>query len=113
MLIAENPVGEMVGWMCFKDFYGRPAYSGTAEISIYLDENFRGFGLGKKMLKHGETIFPQFQIRVLLAFIFKQNKPSITIFANAGFEVWGNLPDVAVLDGQPCSLLILGKNISA
>lgn len=35
---------EMAGWVSFQSFYGRPAYRATAEISIYLDEKYRGRG---------------------------------------------------------------------
>ena len=36
--VVENEVQKLIGWVSFQDFYGRPAYNGTAEISIYLDE---------------------------------------------------------------------------
>jgi L-amino acid N-acyltransferase YncA len=42
--IVENDESEIIGWVSFQDFYGRSAYDGTAEISIYLDEKFRGKG---------------------------------------------------------------------
>src|SRR5713226_5873273 len=34
------------GWLSFSSFYGRPAYSKTAEISVYVDEAHRKQGLG-------------------------------------------------------------------
>ncbi len=40
----------MIAWLSFSDFYGRPAYPRTAEVSIYLDESARGKGLGKQLL---------------------------------------------------------------
>ncbi len=39
------------GWMSFNSFYGRPAYDGTVEVSIYLEESARGKGLGKTCLQ--------------------------------------------------------------
>src|SRR4051812_31042130 len=41
--------GDIIGWVSFQSFYGRPAYKGTAEISIYLEESFRGIGLGEQV----------------------------------------------------------------
>ncbi|MFZ4768780.1 MAG: GNAT family N-acetyltransferase [Ferruginibacter sp.] len=29
---------QIIGWVSYNNFYGRPAYNGTAEISIYLQE---------------------------------------------------------------------------
>ncbi|WP_386089076.1 GNAT family N-acetyltransferase [Vogesella facilis] len=41
----------MPSWIRLSDFYGRPAYNGTAEVSIYRDENCRGRGLGHRLLQ--------------------------------------------------------------
>src|ERR1700761_7763139 len=46
---SEQP-GRVIAWLSFSDFYGRPAYLRTAEVSIYLDESARGKGLGKQLL---------------------------------------------------------------
>ena len=43
--------GKVIAWLSFSDFYGRPAYLRTAEVSIYLDESARGKGLGKQLLQ--------------------------------------------------------------
>ncbi|MFP5392615.1 MAG: N-acetyltransferase family protein, partial [Gammaproteobacteria bacterium] len=43
-----HPEGEpdtILGWMSYSNFYGRPAYSGTAELSIYIAESWRGKGI--------------------------------------------------------------------
>jgi phosphinothricin acetyltransferase len=48
LVIAD---GEYAGWMSFSSFYGRPAYDGTVEVSIYLEQHARGKGIGKKCLQ--------------------------------------------------------------
>ncbi len=50
--------------------------------------------------------------RTLLAFVFGHNAPSITLFENAGFSVWGLLPRVAELDGVERDLVILGRRVA-
>ena len=40
------------GWMSFNSFYGRPAYDGTVEVSIYLEESARGKGLFRPDRNH-------------------------------------------------------------
>lgn len=99
---------EIIGWISFKDFYGRPAYNGTAEISIYLAEAHRGKGYGKQMLSHSINQCKQLGIHTLLGFIFEQNIASLKLFQNLGFEEWGHLKDIAQLDEKFCSLKILG-----
>lgn len=104
---------KLVGWVSLTDFYGRPAYSGTAEISIYLDEHFRGNGIGKMILEYVMSQCPTLSIHTLLGFIFEQNTASLKLFTHAGFSEWGHLPDVALLDKNYCNLKILGKKIDS
>jgi L-amino acid N-acyltransferase YncA len=102
----------LVGWASLQSFYGRPAYDGTAEISIYLDQRERGKGLGKTVLSHCLQRVGDFGIENVLGFIFAHNVPSLNLFQSFGFEEWGHLPDVAVLDGSNYSLKILGKHVT-
>lgn len=101
----------MVGWVSFQDFYGRPAYQKTAEISIYIDEKYRGKGLGRLILEYAIEKSHELGIENLLAFIFSHNLPSLNLFEKFGFELWANLKNIAELDGEKRSLIILGKNI--
>lgn len=101
--------GNTLGWVSFRSFYGRPAYDGTAEVSIYLDEAYQGKGLGRYVLQYCIGHAPALGISTLLGFIFAHNIPSLKLFRHCGFEEWGELPDVAVLDGTKRSLKILGR----
>jgi phosphinothricin acetyltransferase len=108
-MVEEN--GICVGWVSFQSFYGRPAYNGTAEISIYLHENQRGKGQGKAILEYAMAQCPSLEIHTLLGFIFSHNLPSIRLFEKLGFKEWAHLPNIAVLDNVERSLSILGKRI--
>ncbi len=46
--VVEDGEKNIVGWVSFQSFYGRPAYDATAEISIYLADNRRGKGWVKR-----------------------------------------------------------------
>lgn len=105
--------GDICGWVSLQDFYGRPAYNATAEISIYVDENFRGKGLGKKIVTKVMEECPKLGIDTVLGFIFAHNTPSIRLFESFGFERWAHLPEVAILDDVKRDLVILGKKISS
>ncbi len=103
--------GMLIGWLSFQSFYGRPAYQATAEVSIYVAQERRGGGIGKYLLEKAITACPEYGIQRLLGFIFGHNEPSIQLFTRFGFQIWGNLPGVANLDGVERDLLILGKKI--
>lgn len=102
----------ILGWISYSNFYGRPAYSGTAEVSIYIDEAARGKGIGRYALQEAIDFAPQIKVHTLLGFIFGHNQPSLGLFSKFGFETWANLPKVANLDGIERDLIILGKRVA-
>jgi phosphinothricin acetyltransferase len=110
--IIENDRDEIIGWVSFQSFYGRPAYDATAEISIYLKSDERGKGIGKEVLQYCISKAPSLGIRTLLGFIFSHNEQSLKLFRHFGFEDWATLPNIAVLDDKEYSLSILGKRIA-
>ncbi|MDR5854520.1 GNAT family N-acetyltransferase [Caballeronia sp. LZ062] len=103
--------GSVIAWLSFSDFYGRPAYARTVEVSIYLDERARGKGLGKQLLREALDKAPSLKVDTVLGFVFGHNEPSMRLFASFGFEAWGTLPRVAVLDGVERDLVILGLRL--
>jgi phosphinothricin acetyltransferase len=103
--------GEVIAWLSYKSFYGRPAYNGAVEIAIYVDENTRGQKLGQQFLDFALSLAPKLNINNYLAFIFSHNIPSIKLFEKNGFTKWGELPDIAVMDNNLYSLTILGKKV--
>jgi L-amino acid N-acyltransferase YncA len=109
--IIESENNEAIGWVSFQSFYGRPAYDATAEISIYLDAEQRGKGLGKQVLAHCIEQASNLGIQTLLGYIFAHNEPSLKLFHQAGFAEWAHLPNIAVLDGIERSVKILGLRI--
>lgn len=110
-LFVAKQAERVLGWCSFKSFYGRPAYAGTCEIAIYIDEAARGQGLGKTLLRYAEGYANEIGVHTLLAFIFSHNLPSLALFKQFGFEQYGELPEVAIMDETAYSLTILGKKV--
>jgi len=103
--------GRIAGWLSFSSFYGRPAYSRTAELSIYVDEPYRKLALGSYLLAQAIDRAPSLHLDTLLGFIFGHNQPSLGLFEKFGFERWGELPRVALLDGVERDLVIVGRRV--
>lgn len=109
--VAEED-GRILGWLSYSNFYGRPAYAGTAELSIYIHESARRKGLGRYFLEHAIVHAPKLGVHTLLGFIFGHNEPSLRLFDRFGFERWALMPRVATLDGMERDLVILGKRVA-
>ncbi|HWQ38014.1 MAG TPA: GNAT family N-acetyltransferase [Burkholderiales bacterium] len=103
--------GHVAAWLSFSSFYGRPAYDRTAEISLYVHEAHRRQGRGTLLLCEAIAHAPSLGLHNLLGFIFAHNAPSLVLFAKFGFERWGLLPRVAVLDGIERDVVIAGRHV--
>lgn len=101
--------GGVVGWLSFSSFYGRPAYRHTAELSVYVRADARRAGIASYLLRAAIAQAPVLDIHVLLGFVFAHNAPSRALFRRHGFDDWGLLPRVAVLDGVERDLAIVGR----
>lgn len=103
--------GEIAAWMSFQSFYGRPAYRGTVEISIYVHEKYRGAGVGGVMIEKALAECPRLGVSNLVGFVFGHNEPSLKLLRKFGFQQWGLLPGVAEMDGVKRDLVIVGRAV--
>jgi L-amino acid N-acyltransferase YncA len=101
----------IVGWLSFQSFYGRPAYSATAEVSVYVATAFQRGGIGRALLAKAIAESASLGLKTLVAFIFRHNEPSLRLFRSFGFEQWALLPGIAELDRVERDLLILGRRV--
>ncbi len=103
--------GQVLGWLSFGKFYGRPAYGATAEVSIYVDPAEQRHGIARGLMQQAIARAPALGLTTLLGFIFAHNTGSVALCERFGFARWGHLPRVAVLDRVERDLLILGLRL--
>jgi phosphinothricin acetyltransferase len=115
--VARHPLwvskvdGQVGAWLSFGKFYGRPAYAATAEVSIYVDPTMQRRGLATRLMERALARAPALGLTTFLGFVFAHNARSVDLCRKFGFEQWGRLPRVAVLDGVERDVLILGLRI--
>jgi phosphinothricin acetyltransferase len=90
---------------------GRPALSQTAEISYFMDRDYRGKGTGGKLVAYMEAQCCKLGIKTLFAIIIDRNGASIQLIEKCGYEKWGYLPGVAIFDHIEVGHLYYGKRI--
>src|SRR5438093_6584100 len=105
--VAESE-GRVIAWLDFKRFLPRGAYCGTAEISVYVDKEFRRRGVGQRLLEQAIARAPSLGITALVGLIFGHNEPSLKLFQRLGFERWGFFRGVAQLDDVQRDRLVMG-----
>ena len=110
-VVRDAVSGCLMAWASLSDYYPRAAYNRTAEVSVYVDAQHRGAGLGKWLL--GEIIrrAPALGVHQLIAVVFAHNAPSLALFGGLGFAKWGRLPAVCELDGVLADVVVLGKTV--
>src|SRR5712691_6275192 len=82
--VAESE-GVIAGWISLQSFLTRCAYRGTAEVSVYVHENFRRQGVGRELLRHAIERGPTLQLSALVGCIFGHNEASLRLFEELGF----------------------------
>lgn len=93
LLVAERE-GRVVGWASISRFAERPAYSITAETSVYIDAAHRGQGIGKELLGALIEAARRLGFHSLVARIAEGSEASIRLHERYGFETVGRLKEV-------------------
>jgi L-amino acid N-acyltransferase YncA len=93
ILVAELS-GVSVGWASLSEWSDRCAYADTAEISIYVKQEYRNKGVGKKLMsaimREGERV----GLHTVIARITEGNQVSTCLHEAAGFENIGVMREV-------------------
>lgn len=93
VLVAEQ-AGEVVGWAALSKWSDKKAYAGTAEVSLYLHEAYRGQGIGRKLLEALVQAGEAAGLRTVVAWISQGNEVSLHLHESLGFKQIGVLDQV-------------------
>ena len=113
MWVAEGDDGTVIGWVSLQDFYGRPVYHATAEISVYVAQAHRNRGVARRLLEEAILGCPNLGVRNLIGLVYTHNEPSVRLFAEMGFQRWGTMPRVTELAGSERDVAILGLRVES
>lgn len=112
---SKNPIivaeadKKIVGWAALSQYSTKCAYSDTAEISLYVKDEYQGKGIGKKLIegivKGGEKA----GLHTLIARITEGNKKSIHLHESVGFKHVGIYKEVGFKFGKHLDVTLMQK----
>ncbi|MCT4780607.1 MULTISPECIES: GNAT family N-acetyltransferase [Exiguobacterium] len=97
-LVAEED-GKMLGWVAISPFSSIPAYQGVAEVSLYIDEDARGKGVGTALMHAVIEASEAAGIWTLHSQIFPENTVSLKLHHRFGFREVGRRERIGQLAG--------------
>lgn len=104
-----QPGGCVVGWAALSQVSKRLAYSGVAEVSVYVAKDARGQGLGRSLLERLIEESEQNGIWTLQASVFPENEASVKLHSCCGFREVGFRERIGKLDGVWRDTLLLER----
>ena len=107
-LIAADE-SDVLGWAALTAISDQCTFEGVAEISIYIAENSRGKGIGKKLLATIIIESEKNNFWTLESRIFPENLSSIKIHVENGFRIIGSRERIAKLNGIWRDTLLLER----
>lgn len=93
-LVVAEENGLVVAWACLSPYSEREGYQYTVSDSIYVREEFRRQRIGYELLSYLLEEAKNLGYHSVVAFIARENIPSIRLHEKLGFELRGILKEV-------------------
>ncbi|MCA9138882.1 MAG: N-acetyltransferase [Planctomycetales bacterium] len=77
--------GTVVAWASLTQWHPRPAYSGTAEISVYIDHRWHRRGIGRKLVMDLIQRAKALGFHVLIGGVCTEQQASMALHHSLGF----------------------------
>jgi phosphinothricin acetyltransferase len=106
ILVAESN-GDVIGWLSLSEWSGRCAYSDTAEVSLYVAEEYRGKGAGKKLLDAALDEGRKVGLHTIVSRIAGGNETSVRLHELLGFHHIGIMKEVGKKFGRLIDIYLM------
>lgn len=87
-IIAKTPSGQVIGFGLV-DFFEDPKKNHVSIVGTIVDKEFRGLGLGKRLLEHEIDISRKRKKNKIRATVHEHNIESLKLHQSLGFEIEG------------------------
>ena len=106
-IVLENDT--IAGWAALSPVSSRCVYAGVAEVSVYVGKDFRGKGVGDRLLKAIIFSSEENGIWTLQSGIFPENSSSIALHEKNGFRIVGRREKIGKMNAAWRDNLLLER----
>jgi L-amino acid N-acyltransferase YncA len=108
VLVAEGE-GAVVGWASLNVFNARRAYEHVADLSLYVQREARGHGVGSRLLEALVARARELGYHKLVLAAFPWNEAGMRAYRRAGFREVGIYREQGRLDGRWVDTIVMEK----
>jgi L-amino acid N-acyltransferase len=108
-VLAVLEDGITIGWGSLSPWSDRCAYAGTVEDSVYIREDRRGLGIGKKLIHTLLQEGHRSGFHTVIARIAETNDVSVHLHELYGFKTIGVMEEVGVKFGKLLDVYMMQK----
>lgn len=109
VVVVEDCECIVRGWASINVFNSRCCYSGVGDISIYIERNMRGKGLGKQILNYLIKVAREQHFNKLVLSTFESNNIGKKLYKSVGFREVGTYVNQGMLDDKFVNITIMEK----
>ena len=109
VIVAEAADGVIAGWGSLNVFNAREAYRFVADLSIYVDRDHRGKGVGSVLLHRLLELGRELGYHKLVLSAFPTNASGMALYTKLGFRTVGVYEEQGLLDGRWVDTIIMEK----
>ncbi len=109
VIVIEDNYGIVQGWASINVFNSRCCYSGVGDLSIYIQRDMRGKGLGKLLLGYLVETAKKNEFHKLILSTFDFNKAGKRLYESLDFREVGTYYEQGILDGKFVNVTIMEK----
>jgi phosphinothricin acetyltransferase len=99
----------VVGWSSLNVYNPRPAYQYVADFSVYVEREWRGKGVGRRLLEHLIEQARALGYHKMMLSTFPFNASGLALYERMGFSQAGVFHEMGQLDGRWVDTLIMEK----
>jgi len=109
VLVACDGSGSVAGWASLNNYADGCAYSGVADLSIYVARSARGTGVGSELLEALERCAKENAFHKILLFTLTANAHAQALYRKFGYREVGVFRDHGIRNGRFVDVLAMEK----